>query len=267
MKTKAYAYQKPPRRRAPPTASKSSKSPDIITLGRLSPIGKKGASKTASPPSRKLLAFTRSPVASSPVASSPVASSPVASPPATRFAPSPSPPATHDYETPEKDGIREMFARDILDAPDKAKAIYLEKDDGELTRRLLDKGIPASRLQPVNFNHSASCRIMHRTGVKPHTGDIFEVLKKQRWGTSRQHVVWLDMEQSTLSDAEIKQLGRVCSISTTVHLTLSTRPFTRLEQLDRGTGLLQRFGMRDHSAGYYRKASGIGYMVHVRGVA
>jgi hypothetical protein len=261
MKTNAYAYH--PRRRAPPTASKSSKSPDIITLGRLSPLGKKGASKTASPPSRKLLAFTRSPVASPPA----TRFAPSPSPPATRFAPSPSPPATHDYETPEKDAIRDMFARAILEAPDKTKAIYLEKDDGELTRRLLDKGIPATRLQPVNLNHSASCSIMHRTGVKAHTGDIFEILKKQRWGTSRQHVVWLDMEQSTLSDAEIKQLGRVCSISTTVHLTLSTRPFTRLEQLDRATDLLQRFGMRVHSAGYYRKASGIGYMVHVRGVA
>lgn len=121
------------------------------------------------------------------------------------------------YGTAAKANLRDMVCRSRKLAPH-GQLIYLESPDAGATRAFLDEDVAPSGLTPVNWCKRACAAIHDATGVRAKHANLLDYLRGSPGGAPR-HVVWLDLEQNTVADADLAAAFRVARV---VHLTLST---------------------------------------------
>lgn len=192
------------------------------------------------------------PIEKSPIAKPPIAKPPIAKPPRVSKA---------GYTTPYKDDMRHDVANTFLREPHLTSLVYLEGPEAEATELFLSRGIPASRLVPVNYDGAVARAIRGATGVRAQHADIFDFVQRLKLGP--RHVVWLDLEKKTVDpDA----LARACASAHTVHLTLACRASSAYDIAQYADEALKRAGMSVHKTVRHRSKSLIGNMVHAVGV-
>jgi hypothetical protein len=192
-------------------------------------------------------------------------SSSSSSPPRASSPPKTPPRRTDDaYGTAAKANLRDMVCRSRKLAPN-GQLIYLESPDAGATRAFLAEDVAPSGLTPVNWCKRACAAIHDATGVRAKHANLLEYLRGSPGGAPR-HVVWLDLEQNTVADADLAAAFRVARV---VHLTLSTHTLQwqrhlrdtqeQIQRVAKAEGVRVRFAL----LGTYPGKSGWKPMLHL----
>lgn len=170
---------------------------------------------------------------------------------------------TCTYTTTTKNLIRGMVAQTWKDTSKdghkKGKIIYLDGPRGEATTYFLEQAeVSKGDLCPVNRDASDAARIREVTDVWVLKKDIFELHKLLN--ADARHILWLDLEQNTVSIDELKKIAQTCAV---LHLTLSCRAEQPFDVCKRAEKYVLACGFRVHLSCKYRGRTGSAFMAHI----